>query len=64
MIFSSARAGIDADGQAVAGDDMHRTASDHGFIHVAELACQLTTIPSRGTLEDALRVLVAGLAAS
>lgn len=62
IIFQRARAGIDGDGQTAAREDMHRTARDHGFAHVAELAPQLTEIGTRGNLDDALRVLLTGLA--
>jgi AcrR family transcriptional regulator len=64
VIFARARTGIDEGGQARAGGDMRDTARDHGFGHVAELARQLTDIRARGDLDDALRVLVAGLTAA
>ncbi|MBB5159838.1 TetR/AcrR family transcriptional regulator [Saccharopolyspora phatthalungensis] len=61
IIFERARSQIDDQHQADARDDMHQTARDHGFAHVAELATQLTQIDARGRLDDALRVLLVGL---
>jgi AcrR family transcriptional regulator len=61
IVFARARAGLDDRVQAAARDAMHRTATERGFDHVANLATDLTRIETRGTLDDALRVLLAGL---
>ncbi|SFJ45132.1 DNA-binding transcriptional regulator, AcrR family [Amycolatopsis sacchari] len=61
IVFARARAGLDDADQASAREAMHRTATERGFDHVADLATDLTRIENRGTLEDALRVLLTGL---
>lgn len=61
VMFERARTGIDGAAQATAAEEMRLTANRHGLSRVADLATDLTTIENRGSLEDAVRVVVSGL---
>ncbi|MBB5157103.1 TetR/AcrR family transcriptional regulator [Saccharopolyspora phatthalungensis] len=63
IVFERARASLDDRDQDAAREAMHQTAVERGFDHVANLATDLTRIETRGTLDDALRVLLTGLSA-
>lgn len=63
IVFESPRRSIDVAAQAEAGRAMEATGKAHGFERVERLAADLTNIAARGSLADALRALLRGIAA-